>query len=237
MSRSVAKWEQYMRGARSWGLRTALLAAVAAATLSAAAMPRAQAKSIIEEWSQVKAPPPPALKAVGIDSASTALIVMDISVRTCSSAKRPRCAVSLPAVARLVREARASGVLVVYSLVGHDNRGDIPKAFAARPADTVVTGAGPDKFVGSDLEAILKSKRIKTLITVGTSAEGAVLNTASGAAFRGFAVVVPVDGMSSDTLYGEQSTAWYLAHAPRVSQHTTLTAVDRIEFQRVAAQR
>ena len=58
-----------------------------------------------------------------------------------------------------------------------------------------------------------------------------MLNTASGAACRGFAVVVPVDGMSSDTLYGEQSTAWYLAHAPRVSQRTTLTAVDRIRFQ------
>jgi nicotinamidase-related amidase len=227
----MAKWEHHMRGARTWGLRTALLAAVAAATLSAAATPRAQAKNVIEEWSQVKAPPPPALKAVSIDSASTALIVMDISVRTCSSAKRPQCAASLPAVARLVREARASGVLVLYSLVGHDNRGDIPKAFAPRPSDSILTGAGPDKFVGSELEAILKAKRIMTLITVGTSAEGAVLNTASGATFRGFAVVVPVDGMSSDTLYGEQATAWYLAHAPRVSQHTTLTAVDRMRFK------
>jgi nicotinamidase-related amidase len=219
-----------MTGARTWGLRTALLAAVAAAPLSAAATPRAPAKNVIEEWSQVKAPAPPALKGVRIDPASTALIVMDVSVRTCSSAKRPRCTASLPAIASLVREARASGVLVLYSLVGHDNRGDIPKAFAPRSSDTILTGAGPDKFVGSDLEAILKAKRIKTLIAVGTSAEGAVLNTASGAAFRGFEVVVPVDGMSSDTLYGEQSTAWYLAHAPRVSQHATLTAVDRMTF-------
>jgi nicotinamidase-related amidase len=230
MSRYMAKWEQHMRGARTWGLRTALLAAVAVATLSAAATPRAQAKNVIEEWSQVKAPAPPALKEVRIDPASTALIVMDVSVRTCSSAKRPRCAASLPAIASLVRKARASGVLVLYSLVGHDKRTDIPKAFAARPSDTVVTGAGPDKFIGSDLEAILKSKRIKTLITVGTSAEGAVLNTASGAAFRGFEVVVPVDGMSSDTLYGEQATAWYLAHAPRMPQYATLTAVDRMTF-------
>lgn len=220
-----------MSGAKALGRRTAWIAVVAAAALFAAAMPRAQAQSIIDEWSQVKAPAPPALQAVRIDPASAALIVMDISTRSCSSVKRPRCAASLPAVARLVREARASGVLVLYSLVGHDKRSDIPRAFAARPADTVLTGAGPDKFVGSDLEAILEAKRIKTLITVGTSAEGAVLNTASGAAFRGFAVVVPIDGMSSDTLYGEQSTAWYLAHAPRVSQRTTLTAVDRMRFK------
>lgn len=217
-----------MRSVKRWSGRLAGLAAAVA--LGCAALPSAQAKSIIEEWSQVKAPTPPALKSVRIDPASTALIVMDISTKTCSRAHRPRCVTTLPAVAKLVREARASGVLVMYSVIGHDTRSDIPKAFAARPSDTVLTGAGPDKFVGTDLEAILKSKHIETLITVGTSAEGAVLNTASGAAFRGFEVIVPVDGMSSGTLYGEQSTAWYMAHAPRVSQHTTLTAVDRIRF-------
>lgn len=219
-----------MRGVAHSGWRMALLAGVTMA-LSAAAMPPAHSQGILDEWSQVKAPAPPAAEAVRIDPASTALIVMDVSVRTCSRAKRPRCAGSLPVIARLVREARASGVPVLYSLVGHDKKSDIPKAFSARSSDTVLTGAGPDKFVGSDLEAILKARRIRTLIMVGTSAEGAVLNTASGAAFRGFEVVVPVDGMSSDTLYGEQSTAWYLAHAPRVSQSTTVTAVDRIKFK------
>lgn len=219
-----------MRGISNSGWRMAGLAGVAAA-LVGAGIPSAHSKSILDEWSKVKAPPPPELKAVRIDPASSALIVMDVSVRTCSQARRPRCTGTLPVIARLVREARASGVLVLYSLVGHDKRSDIPKAFAARASDTVITGAGPDKFVGSDLEAILEAKHIRTLITVGTSAEGAVLNTASGAAFRGFTVVVPVDGMSSDTLYGEQSTAWYLAHAPRVSQAATVTAVDRMTFE------
>lgn len=218
-----------MRGVAHSGRRMAWLAGVAL-TLSAVAIAPAFSQSIVDEWSQVKAPAPPALKTVRIDPASSALIVMDVSVRTCSRAKRPRCPQTLPAIAKLVREARASGVPVLYSLVGHDKRSDIPKAFAARSSDTVLTGAGPDKFVGSDLEAILKARHVKTLIAVGTSAEGAVLNTASGAAFRGFEVVVPVDGMSSDTLYGEQSTAWYLAHAPRVSQQTKVTAVDRITF-------
>jgi nicotinamidase-related amidase len=219
-----------MRGTAHGGWRMTWLAGVTLA-LSAAAIPFAHSQGIIGEWSQVKAPSPPQLKTVLIDPASTALIVMDVSVRTCSHAKRPRCTGTLPAIAKLVREARASGVLVLYSLVGHDKRSDIPHAFAARSSDTVLTGAGPDKFVGSDLETILKAKHIRTLIAVGTSAEGAVLNTASGAAFRGFKVVVPVDGMSSDTLYGEQSTAWYLAHAPRVSQAATVTAVDRMTFK------
>lgn len=218
-----------MRSATHRGWRLARLAGLAAA-LSLAAISFAQSKNIVDEWKQVKPPPPPALRTVRVDPVSTALIVMDISTRTCSRARRPSCVATLPSIAKLVREARASGVLVLYSLIGHDKRGDIPEAFAARPSDSVLTGAGPDKFLGTDLAAILKAKRIKTLITVGTSAEGAVLNTASAAAFRGLKVIVPVDGMSSNTLYGEQSTAWYLAHAPRVSQHTTLTAVDRMRF-------
>ena len=208
--------------------RSAALAGVLA-TLCLTIMP-VHAGNIIEEWSQVKAPPPPALQAVRIAPASTALIVMDLSTKTCTKARWPRCVPTLPSVARLVREARASGVLVLYSLIGHDGRNDIPSAFAARPSDTVLTGAGPDKFLGTDLGAILKDKHIKTLITVGSLAEGAVLNTASAAALRGLHVIVPVDGMSSNTLFGEQSTVWYLAHAPRVSQHTELTTVRRIRF-------
>lgn len=210
-------------------LRAAWLAAAVMA-LSGVAMPRAQSRNIVADWSKVKVPPPPALKTVGLDPASTALIVMDISTRTCSMEHRPRCVATLPAIAQLVREARASGVLVLYSLIGHDRRSDIPKVFAARPSNVVLIDAGPNKFRGTDLEAILKAKHIETLITVGTSAEGAVLNTASAAALRGFKVVVPVDGMSSSTLYGEQATAWFLAHAPRVSQQTTLTTVDRMKF-------
>lgn len=219
-----------MRRVAHCGWRATWLAGLTAA-LSGAALPLAYSQGIIDEWLQVKAPAPPALRAVRIDPASSALIVMDVSARTCSHAKRPRCTATLPAIARLVRIARANGVLVLFTLVGHDRRSDIPQALAARSSDTVLTGAGPDKFVGSDLEPILKAKHIETLITVGTSAEGAVLNTASGAAFRGFKVVVPVDGMSSDTLFGEQSTAWYLAHAPRVAQSTSLTAVARMRFK------
>jgi len=46
------------------------------------------------------------------------------------------------------------------------------------------------------LEKILNDKGIKTVVVAGTAAQGAVLNTASQAAFRG--VIVPVDGMSAE---------------------------------------
>jgi nicotinamidase-related amidase len=189
-----------------------------------------QAQSVIDEWATVKAPPPPELKPVSIDPASTALIVMDISSQSCTAERRPRCVATLPAVHKLIAEARAKGVLVLYTLAGMSKKTDIIKDVAPVDAEQVLSGAGPDKFIGIDLDGILKGKNIKTLIAVGTAAEGAVLHTAAGAAFRGYEVVVPVDGMSSTNIYAEQYTAWHLANAPRLADHVKLTKVDMIKF-------
>jgi nicotinamidase-related amidase len=200
------------------------------AALTGLVVPAAQADSVIDEWAAVKVPPPPELKPVSIDAASTALIVMDISTQSCTVEKRPRCVAMLPKVQKLIGAARAKGILVIYTLAGTSKRTDIIKEVAPLEAEQSLSGAGPDKFVGIDLDAILKGKNIKTLIAVGTAAEGAVLHTAAGAAFRGYDAVVPVDGMSSSNIYAEQYTAWHLANAPRLADHVKLTKVDMIKF-------
>jgi nicotinamidase-related amidase len=200
------------------------------AALSGWVIQAAQADTVIDEWATVKTPPPPELKSVSIDPASTALIVMDISTQSCTAEKRPRCVATVPKVQKLISEARAKGVFVLYTLAGTSKRTDLIKEIAPLEAEQSLSGAGPDKFVGIDLDAILKGKNIKTLITVGTAAEGAVLHTAAGAAFRGYDVVVPVDGMSSTNLYAEQYTAWHLTNAPRLPDHVKLTKVDMIKF-------
>src|ERR1700688_4871621 len=211
----------------NWRLKS--VAAVLAA-LTGLVIPAAQADSVIDEWAAVKAPPPPELKPVSVDAASTALIVMDISTQSCTLEKRPRCVATLPKVQKLIGEARAKGILVFYTLAGTSKRTDIFKEVAPLNAEQSLSGAGPDKSVGIDLDAILKSKNIKTLIAVGTAAEGAVLHTAAGAAFRGYDAVVPVDGMSSTNIYAEQYTAWHLSNAPRLPDQVKLTKVDMIKF-------
>ena len=87
-----------------------------------------------------------------------------------------------------------------------------------------------NKFIRTDLDKILKERGIKTVIVVGTAAQGAVLFTAAEAAFLGYKVVVPVEGSTSELLYGEQSVAWLLANAPGVGANTTLTTFDMIGF-------
>jgi hypothetical protein len=42
-------------------------------------------------------------------------------------------------------------------------------------------------------------------------------------------VVLPVDGMSAESTYAEQYTAWHLANAPRVSAKVILTKIDLLK--------
>lgn len=185
------------------------------------------AQTIVEEWSTVKVPPPPELKRVTLDTKGTALLVLDIQRQNCSP--RPRCVTSVPRIQALLAQARARGVSVIYSLVPGRAVADVLREVAPLGGEPSVT-SGPDKFLGTDLEKILKEKGITTVIVVGTAAHGAVIYTGSGAALRGFKVIVPVDGMSADNTYAEQYTTWHLMNATRVGPQVTLTRTDLIQF-------
>lgn len=188
----------------------------------------ARAGDIIEEWSSAQIPPPPPLAKVAIEPASTALLVLDIAKQTCNPEHRPRCIAMLPALGKLLARARSQGLLVVYTLGPASSEADILPEVARLGGEPALK-SGPDKFLATDLETILKDKGVRTVIAVGAAAHGAVLHTATGAAFRGFAVVVPVDGMAADTLYAEQYTAWDLANAPRLADKVKLTRINMIE--------
>ncbi|MEP7062037.1 MAG: cysteine hydrolase [Betaproteobacteria bacterium] len=205
-----------------------LVAATAAMTFTMSPSP-AHAKNNVDEWSSVQVPPPPALKPVTIDVATTALLMLDFNQQTCNLQRRPRCIASIPKVKELLAKARAAGVPVMYSLGGGGTVADIA-ADLAPVKDEPVVSSGVDKFRGTDLEQRLKDRGTKTVIVVGAAANGAVLYTASGAAMRGMKVIVPVDGVSADNAYAEQYTAWHLANAPLVGAAVTLTTIDDVKF-------
>ena len=106
---------------------------------------------------------------------------------------------------------------------------DVIKDVAPQADDPHVL-SGPDKFLHTELEKILKDKGVKTVIAVGTSSNGAVLYTASGAIFRGMKAIVPVDGMSAVDPYADYSAVFTIADAPRLSTEATLTKIDMIKF-------
>ncbi len=216
--------------------KTTTLAMIAAALACNVAISGvASAQTIIDTWKDVKVPAPPELKAVKVDLPTTALLLLDFNGAQdptkgpCNSKTKPRCLESLPKVAKLLSEARAKGVLVVYSLAGAGTKADIATVLAPGDGEAIVK-SGPDKFVNTDLDKILAAKGIKNVIVTGTASEGAVLATASDAAFHGMNIILPVDGMSSTELYAEQYVAWHMTHAPGVAAKTTLTTIDLISF-------
>ena len=206
-----------------------LLSLTALAAFFVYAVP-APAQTIIDEWSSVKAPPAPAMKSVTADPKTTALLMLDFVPHDpyCGDGK-PRCGATLPAMKRLLANARAHGAVVIYSVAGKYEGSDIAKDIA-RAVNEPVVKSKADKFLNTDLEEILKEKGIQTVIVTDNSANGAVLYTATGAALRGLKVIVPVDGLSANDLYEEQLTVWQLANGPRFGGQVSITKSDMIKF-------
>ena len=212
-------------------LQLFLLGAATAVGLVAGPCAGVQAQTLIEEWATAKLPAPPELKPATLIAKETAVLVMDFTNQTCSSARRPRCAASVPKVLKLVSEARARGALIIYSVaVPGSVATDILKELTPKAGEPVLPPLGPDKFIGSDLEKTLKDKGIKTVVAMGTQAQTSVLHTAGAAALRGFKVIVPVDGMSADDVFPELYTAWHLANAARIGPQVTLTKLELIRI-------
>ena len=201
---------------------------IAAAAIVTALILPAQANNIVDEWASVKAPPPPALKPVSVDPKTTALLMLDFMKQNCGV--RPRCMATLPAVKKLLGEARAAKANVIYSKFGKTTFDDIVDKDLAPAAGEASVTSFADKFLNTDLEKIFKDKGIQTVITIGTAANGAVLLTGTGAALRGVNVIVPVDGISSVDAYSEQFSVWQLANGPTFSQKVTITKMDMIKF-------
>lgn len=189
------------------------------------------AQTIVDEWASVKMPAPPALKPAKVDPKTTALLLFDFTHQTCSQERRPRCAASIPKLKKLLEDARANNMFVVWSVATADSKpSDILPEIAPRTGEPVLPSLGPDKFIKSDFEKMLQDKGVKTVIITGTAAHTTVLHTGGEAALRGFNVIAPVDAMSSNDQFTEAYTAWHLANAARIMNATTLTRVDMISY-------
>ena len=204
-----------------------LIAAAAASIMVMALGLPAQAADILDEWANVKAPPAPTLKEVKVDPKTTALLMLDFMNQNCG--KRPRCIATLPAMKKLLADARAAKATVIYSIIANTTTADVMKEVAPQ-ADEPHVQSGPDKFRNTELEKILKDKGITTVIVTGTAANGAVLQTAIGAALRGLNVIAPVDGLSSVEAYADLSTVYTFSNAPALSAKSTLTRSGMIKF-------
>jgi nicotinamidase-related amidase len=191
----------------------------------------AWANDITKEWDSVKPPPVPEVKPATVDPKTTALLALDFMKTNCGV--RPRCAATIPVANKLIEQARAHDMLVIYTLVGENPKPDGMADGIQKPREGEwIERGGADKFINSDIEQRLKAKGIKTVIVMGTSAQGAVVGTSNGAVQRGYQAVVPVDAMSAEDPYNEQYAAWHLYKGGPVylPKNVTLTRGEMIKF-------
>ncbi len=211
---------------------TSKFCAVLIAAAAILATRAAGAGDIITDWDSVKLPPKPELKSVTVDPKTTALLVLDLMKNNCAA--RPRCLPIVPTIKKLIDEARAHNMMIVYNLTGASKPEDMVDASVMpKPGDFMIkNGRGGDKFIDSNLEAGLKEKGIKTVIITGTSAQGAVATTSNGATGRGLKVVVPVDGTASEDSFRELYGIYHLAAGgpAALTQNVTVTRSDLIKF-------
>lgn len=204
---------------------TVLVLVLALAAPLAAAPMDAEPVDII--WDAVVPPEKPATAPASADPASTALLVLDMEQRTCNMERRARCLDTVPRIADLLARARAAGVTVIHSLTPANEPETILPRLVPRDGEPVVSSS-VNKFWRTDLQKILEERGVKTVIVVGTAAHGAVLHTATAAAYRGFSVVLPVDCLSAADPYVEQAAVHLLATGPATRKRITITRSDMV---------
>lgn len=213
-------------------------AAIAAAVLMIGFAASSAAADILDDWANVKAPPAPEAKAVTLDGATTAIIIMDMNQIQC--AQETRCSATAPAIKRLHDGGRAAGAMFWYSVPGENSKpsdvDQVVKGITPRDGEWEKIN-GPDKFRGSNLDDKLKARNIKTAIICGHSFQGVGIGTGTGLAVRGYNVIVPVDCLASNSndpnvLYMEQYSVFHLAKAANgVANRVTLTRSSMVKWQ------
>lgn len=181
--------------------------------------------------------PTPTPVPVELDPATTALVVMDITDPLCTG--RPDCVASVPGIASLLARARDAGAHVVHT-VGPRTPTRILDEVEPLDDEPVVSGRA-DKFFDTGLDDILTTKGVRTLLLVGTAANGAVMYTAFGANLRGYTVVVAADGLSADTSAAVDFVLWQVVNQPGMNnqgneplaaQRVTVSRTDLVSFGR-----
>ena len=216
--------------------RTLLLGAAIAAIALILTFAALASADILDDWAKVQPPPPPELKPVKLDGATTAFLILDMVPPQCDH--NPRCAATVPKIKQLHDAARKAGAMFWYAVPGKDAKPDeVYSGFRPAGDGEWEPIQGPDKFRGgSKLEDKLKARGIKTAIICGHSFQGVGIGTATGLALRGFEVVIPVDCLASNNPYAtylEQYSVWHLYKSGNgVANHVTITRSSMVTFKK-----
>jgi nicotinamidase-related amidase len=155
--------------------------------------------------------------SINLDRRRTALLVMDLHADVVAMVGADGDAL-VERVAPVIEAARTAGVTVIYVVLGFrpgypevspNNAifstlatggrfqaapgSDLPAAVAPKAGDVIVVKHRVSAFYGTDLDIILRSKRIDTLLLTGIATSGIVLSTTCHAADADYRVAIVRD--------------------------------------------
>lgn len=152
----------------------------------------------------------------------------------------------IPSIKKLLEKARSSGVAVFFTQDSH-MKDDYEFSFWGEHAvegswgfeiveelkpiegEVIIKKLRYDAFYGTPLDHILRLKKVKNLVIVGTVANVCVLETASSAALNLYKVVVPVDAIAAITEFDKHAT---LRQIDFLYRGVIVKSVDGIFFER-----
>jgi nicotinamidase-related amidase len=100
---------------------------------------------------------------------------------------------------------------LLYTIEGTTGQEIIPE-LAPQPGDLVVRKYRSSGFWGTNLDMLLRSNNIKTVIMTGCTTEGCVESTARDALFNDYYVVLPEDCVASDDPRQHEASLFLMRH-------------------------
>lgn len=166
----------------------------------------------------------PQPRPLTLDSKTTAILVLDLNAR-CDDPKQVCSKITAP-LGDFLEKARAARVAIIYTVSAAARGkplGELAIPLKRKEGEPIIYPDGFDKFVGGELQKLLKEKGAKTLVVTGSSTNAAVLYTATTAArmYR-YKVVIPMDGVNANTHY---------EHEYSLHQFTVLPSNANKQFQ------
>jgi nicotinamidase-related amidase len=137
---------------------------------------------------------------------NTAVLVIDVQQGLCEGEGAAfDCDATISRINLVTRKARAAGALVIF--IQHESTTDylgygsgawqLAKGLEVESTDTTVRKTTPDAFLRTELETILRSPGVQSVILCGMHSEFCVDTTTRRALALGFPVVLVSDGHTS----------------------------------------
>lgn len=112
---------------------------------------------------------------------------------------------------RMHGEVRQGDLPLTYTVPG--TRGhEFVSDFQPREDELVVRKYRSSGFWGTNLDMLLRSNRIETVVVTGCTTEGCVESTARDAMFNDYYVVIPEDGVASDDRAQHEASMLLMRH-------------------------